>query len=282
MRKLYKLFHMPISRIVKKIFGYKEIYAIGIKKDEGLYKQILEDDNYWYADPILQEYNNQIYLFVEKYDIKNKKGRIAYSKCENGEFEKTIDIIEEPFHMSFPMTFMWNEKMYMIPETSADKSIRLYESESFPNTWYLKKRFEIGKEIVDSVILEMDEKSITVLGSEISKKNPLLVKFFKYKITSNLEIEFDDNFNNQQSFNFKDRNAGKIHNDLLPVQVSTNIDYGYSMEFRNKKMEVIETMKPDSVSFEGIKKENMIGIHSYAKLNDIEIIDLRYLSKTSN
>lgn len=277
MRKLYKLFHMPISRIIKKILGYKEIYAIGVKKDNGLYKQILKDNNYWYADPILQEYNNQIYLFVEKYDIKNKKGRIAYSKYENEEFKTTIDIIEEPFHMSFPMTFMWNGKMYMIPETSADKSIRLYESDSFPDKWNLKKRFKIGKEIVDSVILETNDDSLIILGSEINEKNPLLVRFFKYKITSNLEIEFDDEFNNQQTFNFKDRNAGKIYNGLLPIQVSTNIDYGYSMEFRNKKMKVIKTLKPDSVSFEGIKKENMIGVHTYAKLKDIEIIDLRYL-----
>ena len=277
MRKLYKLFHMPISRIIKKILGYKEIYAIGVKKDNGLYKQILKDNNYWYADPILQEYNNQIYLFVEKYDIKNKKGRIAYSKYENGEFKTTIDIIEEPFHMSFPMTFMWNGKMYMIPETSADKSIRLYESDSFPDKWNLKKRFKIGKEIVDSVILETNDDSLIILGSEINEKNPLLVRFFKYKITSNLEIEFDDEFNNQQTFNFKDRNAGKIYNGLLPIQVSTNIDYGYSMEFRNKKMKVIKTLKPDSVSFEGIKKENKIGIHTYATLKDIEIIDLRYL-----
>ncbi len=279
MRKLYKLFHMPVSRIIKKIMGYKEIYAVGLKKDEGIYKQILKDDDYWYADPILQEYNNQIYLFVEKYDIKNKKGKIACSKFENGEFDKPIDIIDESFHMSFPMTFVWNDKLYMIPETSADKSIRIYESTEFPYKWSLKKCFVIEKEVVDNVILETDKNSILVLGSEVNHKNPLLVRFFKYRISSDFEITFDEKFNSQQLFNLRDRNAGKIVDHMLPTQVSTDIDYGYSMEFRNEKMEVLKTITPDAVIFEGIKKENMIGIHTYAKLDDVEIMDLRYLKR---
>ena len=46
------------------------------------------------------------------------KGLISVSKYENGEFGKFQDVLEEKFHLSYPMIFRKDDSIYMIPETA--------------------------------------------------------------------------------------------------------------------------------------------------------------------
>lgn len=139
MNQLYRAMHMPVSRLIKKLMGHKEKYVVCVNelndnsdiftKNSTLNFKILFHDNWcWYADPILQEYQGEIVLFMEQFDLKLNRGAIACSTLKDGIFSDPVTIIKEPFHMSFPVTFLWNEQMYMIPETSEDNSVCLYEA----------------------------------------------------------------------------------------------------------------------------------------------------------
>lgn len=287
MNKIYKAFHMPFTRLLKKLTGYKEVYTICLKTRDNQYKQLFNENGCWYADPLFQNYKSCDALFLEKYDLHTKKGVIACSCLINGNFESPKTIIEESFHMSFPMTFEWMGYLYMIPETSDDESIRIYECLKFPFEWKMKKRFLINKKIVDSVVLKINEDEISLLASEICLKNALKVRFFKYKINKKWELIEEEVFNEKQNFNYKDRNAGKVISEnnklILPTQESTNIDYGYSINFREIEGENIlndiSSIIPKDVYVENIQQDNMIGVHTYTKLNKLEVIDLRYLLK---
>ena len=41
-------------------------------------------------------------------------------------------VLDEPFHMSYPYVFKWQEDFYMIPESQEANSVRLYRALDFP------------------------------------------------------------------------------------------------------------------------------------------------------
>ena len=70
----------------------------------------------------------------------------------DGDSIRIGNIIEESFHMSFPFIFTYEKKIYMLPETSANMDIRIYESIEFPMKWRLKKVLMQDIFAVDSMI----------------------------------------------------------------------------------------------------------------------------------
>lgn len=302
MNKLAKALIMPKKRLLKKILGANEVYAIGFRKvlSKGLleesksiniYDELFASDSYWYADPILFKYGNSVCLFLEKFDVIAKKGEIACSLYKGNSFDEPISIIQEPFHMSYPTVFSFNNELFMIPETSADYSIRLYRCDSFPYKWKLYKRFDVDYEIVDSNVIDISGNCVSILASRINKNNPLTCCFIKYQIlfdlSNNISLQIVEE---EKKYNLFDRLAGScfyldgLNNQLiLPTQESTSIDYGVNIIFKrineNYSIDnkIVKKITPDLVEIKGINRNSYIGIHTYAKIDSLEVIDIRYL-----
>lgn len=103
------------------------------------------------ADPFIVHENEMYYLFFEAM-IKDK-GRIALATSADGlswKYQKIV--LEEPFHLSYPHVFKWNSQYYLIPESFADSSIRLYQSVHFPYTWKFVKKIIEGDTFSDSTV----------------------------------------------------------------------------------------------------------------------------------
>lgn len=300
MNQLFRALYMPKGRLLKKILGHKEVYALAMRKIKNQdfllettdikiqYKELFREDNYWYADPIIYKENEKTVLFFEKFNISRKKGEIACSVLKNGKFENPTTVLCESVHMSFPMIFKWNEKIYMIPETSEDKSIRIYEAKEYPYKWELKVKFDVEMAIVDSTVLHVTNNEILVLASEVEKDNGLKTRYIKYKVVSlgdDYEIIIDKNGKNN-NFNYIERNAGRIldfHNQkVIPTQESTIIDYGVYLNFKElddtyAPKNIIKKVSPKNILIEGLDERSFVGIHTYACCDDYEIIDMRYL-----
>lgn len=188
---------------------------------------------YWYADPILVSDRSGTYLFAEAFERKKRIGRISVSTVSDvGEIGEPKLIISEPHHMSFPFVFEWNEKYYMIPETSENNSIKLYMAKSFPYDW------QIGKKLVDSVLIERNGNELQFLSSEVDSKNLLRCRYVKYSLIgmddlTSCELILDHSYNDRQKFNYDDRNARAIieskSSQILPTQSSTTTEYGVSL-----------------------------------------------------
>ena len=82
-------------------------------------------------------------------------GQKFYKLFEKGS-ERIGKAIVEPFHMSYPYIFEYQSKYYMCPETCQNKDIRLYECESFPYKWKLKKIIMSNVSAVDTTIFKKD------------------------------------------------------------------------------------------------------------------------------
>lgn len=86
--------------------------------------------NKWFADPFIYEENERfMHLFVEEFDKKVKRGRIARIKIDkqtNSIIECRI-ILELPTHLSFPAIYRINGKIYVHPENYASGGSYIYE-----------------------------------------------------------------------------------------------------------------------------------------------------------
>jgi hypothetical protein len=112
--------------------------------------------NHFLADPFVVSTNNENYCFVEDHNYQTGKGCISVYKLTKKESERVGVAISETFHMSYPYVFVYQSKYYMCPETSENKDIRLYECESFPLKWKLKKIIMSDISAVDTTIFEKD------------------------------------------------------------------------------------------------------------------------------
>lgn len=107
------------------------------------------------ADPFLFVKDGTMYLFYERLDKWEGTGRICMKSTRDLlTWTEEIDVLVEQFHLSFPYVFEDNGKVYMLPETGGDKSIRLYESDNDDLTkWRLVKKLKEDVEPwYDSVI----------------------------------------------------------------------------------------------------------------------------------
>jgi hypothetical protein len=105
------------------------------------------------ADPFGLLYAGIHYLFFET-EVKTEnghKGKIAVARSENGatwQYEKIV--LNEPFHLSYPYIFIWENQFYLIPESRQARQIRLYRAVSFPFHWELDTILLKGKRFADN------------------------------------------------------------------------------------------------------------------------------------
>ncbi len=115
-------------------------------------------DRFW-ADPHIIEHHNKYYIFVEEFVYKAGKGRIAVIEMErSGAYKDSIQVLSKDYHLSYPFIFIWNEKYYMIPETSENRTIELYECVSFPHEWKFKMNLIENVIAVDTTLFYYKEK----------------------------------------------------------------------------------------------------------------------------
>lgn len=91
------------------------------------------------ADPFLFVCKNRLYLFYEEKTLHNP-GIIKMVYTDDLKiWSKPVTVLEETYHLSYPYVFEDNGKVYMIPETCAAKSIRVYEADDESLTHFTYK-----------------------------------------------------------------------------------------------------------------------------------------------
>ncbi|MDB9738470.1 hypothetical protein OAB45_04700 [Gammaproteobacteria bacterium] len=114
--------------------------------------------NHFLADPFVMNKNNKDYCFVEDFDLKKSKGVISVYEIGNTQAKKVGLALEENFHLSFPYLFEFDSKTYMLPETSENNDIRLYEAIEFPLKWKLSKVIMKNIFAVDSMVFKYEDR----------------------------------------------------------------------------------------------------------------------------
>ena len=105
------------------------------------------------ADPFLVEWNGQEALFVEEVPRTSGRGRISCRPMRDEKFLAPVPVIDAAYHLSYPHVFEVDGQLFMIPESSANRTVELYRCVEFPLHWELQKVLCEGVPLVDTTVL---------------------------------------------------------------------------------------------------------------------------------
>lgn len=95
-------------------------------------------DRYW-ADPHVLSKDGQYHIFIEEFSYARRKAHIAVLVMDqDGNYTAPRKVLERPYHLSYPFVFEWEGEYYMLPETASNRTIEVYKSAAFPDTWQLE------------------------------------------------------------------------------------------------------------------------------------------------
>ena len=246
------VFEQPKDTALFSFEGSKTV--LNIKSDKSLFNS---DATVILADPFLFVKDGTLYLFYEHLNKWFGTGRICMRSTKDLKiWTDEVDVLVEPFHLSFPFVFEDDGKVYMLPETGGDKSIRLYEAEDGTLTkWKLVKKLMEGEEPwYDTVIHKKDGMYYLFTGHDDNVQQEQHVF-----VADSLMGPYKEH---PMSLIYKGRdggrNAGSIieqNGDLYrPVQVCVN-SYGEQTSVMK-----IETLSPTDYK-EVLYKKNIIDTH---------------------
>lgn len=88
------------------------------------------------ADPFIVRAQAGWHLFFEVLNATTRRGQIALAVSgDTHSWSYQQVVLDEPFHLSYPLVFSWNGAYYMTPETMAQRQVRLYRADEYPLRW---------------------------------------------------------------------------------------------------------------------------------------------------
>jgi hypothetical protein len=125
------------------------------------------------ADPFMIRDRDNWLMFFEIFNHKQQRGEIAFASSKDGySWDYQHIILSEDFHLSYPYVFQFESNWYMIPESCAAKSVRLYKATKFPEQWEFVSEILVGRRFVDASILNFNDVWWLFVGVESADGEP--------------------------------------------------------------------------------------------------------------
>jgi hypothetical protein len=142
------------------------------------------------ADPFVICRNGKDYCFVEDLDHVKQRGSIAVYELSKLEGSRVGTALEEDFHLSFPYLFEFQGELYMCPESSENRDIRIYKCIEFPLRWKLERVIMKNLSAVDSMFFEKDGKWWMLTNIDPAGLGDFCSELFIFSASSPLDVEW--------------------------------------------------------------------------------------------
>jgi hypothetical protein len=188
-KKMPRLFLSVLRR-----FDFREKWIIAYE-DNGLIKRLPRRFNNWNADPFVAVSPNgqHKYLFFEEFLTYKQKGVISFIDMNNPKMIYPMICLEEKFHLSFPFIFWQEDELFMIPESSQNRDIRIYKFNFERAVWVFEKTLISDFEALDSMIIQVSKifYIITTVpdASGFDRYSKLVIFSNKHLFSSNWSLE---------------------------------------------------------------------------------------------
>jgi hypothetical protein len=163
---LFRKTHTFVTIHVAKRNMWKIAYGKRNDKNGSIrFTEIKNPKNHFQADPFVLEHNGETYLFIERIKV-GSKGKIVCYKIDDSGYHFLGTVLENAEHLSFPFIFQNEESIYMIPETSQSRDIKLYKCTRIPDKWELVRTLRIDIEAVDTVVVPSKGRLFLILSED--------------------------------------------------------------------------------------------------------------------
>ncbi len=126
-------------------------WSIAIRNQLGPFVPVADDGQRYYADPFLYASGGRMFVFAEEYRLATKKGVISAAEIIGDQIVGApIRVLEQPYHLSYPLVFADSGAIYMLPETAQNKTVELYRAVEFPWKWQLERVLIEGIALADA------------------------------------------------------------------------------------------------------------------------------------
>ncbi len=131
-------------------------FAFGVAVDAGLrgFTRVMPPRDRDWADPFALQHRGRHYIFFEEVPFATRKGHIAVIEVRrDGRWSAPQRVLERDYHLSYPFVFEHEGALYMIPESSANRTVELWRCIEFPGKWRLERNLMEGVRLVDATLL---------------------------------------------------------------------------------------------------------------------------------
>jgi hypothetical protein len=239
------------------------------------FRWIQSPRGHFYADPFVIERDGKPWVFFEDLPYSTQKGIIVCAEINaDGTLSQTIPALEMPYHLSYPCVFRDRGELYMVPESVADETVQLYRCQRFPAVWEPVMVLLRAPAVDTTVWIEDGLYWFFVTLQEPRGGGLQLWLFYSRSLTEKLirhprnPISTDIRFSRGAGAMF--REDGKL---IRPSQDCSG-SYGRLIVFNEISVlnEREYSEHPGAVlDTRGIR--NMIGTHSYGRVNDVVVVD---------
>lgn len=110
------------------------------------------------ADPFLIKRDGHWYMLMEVFNRRRGLGEIglATSADDGRSWDYDRIVLREPFHLSYPHVFQHGDDVFLVPETEAAESVRLYRATGFPHGWKHESDLVTGHRFRDPTVFSRD------------------------------------------------------------------------------------------------------------------------------
>ncbi len=139
--------------------GWRHVDGPGIAETgnfSGPAFRVLPDAGHrFFADPFPVTWEGRTFLFAEDLDHRVGRGIIAAVPFdETGPSGPPVDVLCEPWHLSYPFVFAHDGALWMIPESCNAHDVALYRCRRFPDRWERAATLIDGPSLSDATVFE--------------------------------------------------------------------------------------------------------------------------------
>ncbi|MGZ5528396.1 MAG: glucosamine inositolphosphorylceramide transferase family protein, partial [Limisphaerales bacterium] len=237
---------------------------------------------HFWADPFLYVHQGHTYCFVEDYLYSTKRAHISVLEISEKKVTNLGVALAEDFHLSFPFLFNYDGNIYMSPECSEARQIRIYKAKSFPLEWELCSIPMQNISAADSMFFERDGKWWLMTSIDRTELNDHCSELCLFWADSPLSDQWTAHPQNPIYVDVEGgRNAGLIieKRKILRAAQKQGFDqYG-------RGLSVYEILKLDQNSYQEVKiadyeklgLHDSLGSHHISTTGDVTVVD--YLNR---
>jgi hypothetical protein len=131
----------------------------GVSTAAGKFQKLVPPKDRFWADPHVVERDGRYYVFIEEHLFASEKAHISVIEIDRaGRHSKPLKVLERPYHLSYPFVFEHQGELFMVPESSENRTVELYRCARFPDKWLFVRNLMEGITAVDSTLLHHEGK----------------------------------------------------------------------------------------------------------------------------